>query len=104
MSKILQSARNNPQIWRKEVTCTGDGWTQKKNFPPCYILLEITVFDIRKRIRYKNKKAVVTYGFICPSCRCFTEIQKNEIPDNIKAFAKKYDKFESDFLINSKLH
>lgn len=88
MRKIA-SAKENPSIWKMEATCTGKGWQQIGT--PCYSLFEINATDILKRTHtdmYGDTEEY--YGFVCPDCGCFTEIQKDKIPYDVRSHARKY--------------
>lgn len=88
--KKLASAIENPKLFKIKATCDGNGWNQDGR-TPCYQLWEITALDIRKRIHTDYGGGVDTYyGFVCPDCGCFTELDANEIPPEIKNNTKNY--------------
>lgn len=88
MAKILKKPHENPKIWKIEETCTGKNWIQKKGSYPCFHLIEVMACDIRS-ITYNGD---TYYGFDCPLCCCFTELNKDEIPDYVKYAARRYSK------------
>lgn len=74
--------------WSMKVDCSGYGWHQEN--APCTSNLEIDANDLLKRewSKYPDESGIA-YGFVCPLCNCFTEIQL-KIDDNIKKLAKPY--------------
>ena len=85
----LANASENPNIWKKEVTCTGAGWQQTGT--PCHSLFEIDARDIKRRTHTDYGGGTDTYyGFVCPDCGCFTEIPSKDIPSHVKSNAPKY--------------
>lgn len=91
MAKVLKEADENPNIWRMEVTCNGNGWDQE-NLIPCRRLIEIDERDVQKRIYDDYGENETYYGFTCPKCHCFTQIPEKSIPWNVKKKAIKYVK------------
>lgn len=89
--RLLAEANENPEIFKMKATCSGKGWIQEgKN--PCYRLWEIDATDVLKRVSSNIDGYLdVYYGFVCPKCGCFTELEASEIPDYVKNGAKKYD-------------
>ncbi len=89
--KILAKAKDNPNLWRGEFTCTGDGWDQEGK-TPCGCLLELQATDILYRKHTDLGGSTDTYyGFVCCKCGCFTEIPDKEIPYLVRTnFAKAY--------------
>lgn len=75
--------------WNLKVTCTGKNWRQKN--APCGSILEIDVTDLYKRewFKYPDNEGV-NYGFICPICGCFTELEDKLLDENLKMMAKDY--------------
>ena len=87
--RIKAFAPDNPNIWRKEFTCTGVGWHQSNK--PCGCLLEIEATDIRKRTHKDiSGETDIYYGFVCCNCGCFTEIPSTVLPSSVKNMATKY--------------
>ena len=71
--------------WSLEVVCTGEGWNNFEK-TPCFSILKLNKEDIYKRSYHQYEKGTKhTYGFICPVCHCFTEIDKSQISEYIKA-------------------
>ena len=70
--------------WSLEIQCTGHGWQNKNK--PCFSVLKLNTDDIVKRSyrRYPSVSSSMSYGFICPKCHCFTEINEFLIPQFIK--------------------
>lgn len=90
MARKLADEKNNPQLWKMEVTCSGKGWNQNGKCP-CYALWEVTAMDIRKRTHTDYGGGTDTYyGFVCPDCGCFTEISEKDIPHDVKSHAPAY--------------
>ena len=89
MENTLNGFYGNINFWRKELFCTGN--TLKQNiFPACYSLITIKSSDIEKRPVSYMKKIQIVYGFTYPKCKCFTEINKDDIPDYVRENAKFY--------------
>lgn len=66
--------------WSIEARCSGKGWEQRQK--PCYGKFKLVDGDIVKRTCWGE----VYYGFICPDCHCFTQIDEKEIPKEVKDF------------------
>lgn len=87
--RVLATGDNNPNIWKMEVSCTGEGWEQLNT--PCGALLEVNQADIFKRAHTDlSGDTEVYYGVICPICGCFTEISTGKIPHHVRNHAKTY--------------
>lgn len=91
MARVLKEAEENPNIWKMEVTCDGNGWNQE-GLVPCRRLIEIDERDIQKRSYNSYDEIETYYGFTCPECHCFTQIDEKLIPKNVKSKAIKYVK------------
>lgn len=78
--------------WNLEVTCTGGSWRQDGKVP-CGSTLEMDKNDLvsREWFKYPNNSGT-DYGFVCPVCSCFTNINDKELTGNIKNLAKKFEK------------
>jgi len=88
--KKLASVKNNPNIFKMKATCSGRGWDQNGKVP-CYALWEITAADVRKRTHTDMSGVTdVYYGFVCPDCGCFTELDTNKIPSEVRNSAPVY--------------
>jgi len=82
--------------WTLEIKCTGGNWRQDKKVP-CGSLLEINANDLIKRAWFKYPDDGGTdYGFICPICGCFSEINKNLLTEHLKNMAKDYDEVNNN--------
>ncbi len=82
MEIIKKGDYTNPS-WSIEVVCTANGWSNHNK--PCYSTLKLNSKDVYRRFYYKDgKDRKHSYGFICPVCHCFTEIDKKMIPESIK--------------------
>ena len=81
--------------WGIECFCTGKGWDQEGKVP-CGAKLEVSDVDIQRRT-YKDISGVseTYYGFTCPLCKCFTELDESKIPWSVKGIANDYKKPES---------
>lgn len=81
--EIIKKGDYKEPNWSLEVMCTANGWSNHNK--PCYSTLKLNSKDIYRRSyhRYGEGKKH-SYGFICPVCHCFTEIDKKKIPENIK--------------------
>lgn len=92
MAKVIAEANENQNIWRKQVTCTGEGWHQEGKIP-CRRLIEIDERDIQYR-NHTDCTGVTDryYGFTCPKCKCFTQLKESSIPSRIRRTATKYTK------------
>jgi len=87
--KVLKSGAENDAAWRKEEICTGFGW--KQNTTPCGALLELSNGDLLKRIHTDySGESETYYGFVCPVCGCFTEVNESKYPSYILSNAKLY--------------
>lgn len=92
----LATSEQNPDLFKMKATCTGAGWDQG-NRCPCYSLWEVTAKDIQRRTHTDYGGNTDTYyGFTCPDCGCFTELDKDDIPFDIRANAKNYSKISND--------
>lgn len=90
MARKLASAQENTELFRIKVTCDGKGWDQDGHHP-CYALWEATEADIRFRSHMDyGGTAEIYYGFVCPDCGCFTEIDAKKLPGNVKSKARPY--------------
>jgi len=89
--KKLADAKDNPNIFKIEQTCTGKGWDQGHR-TPCFALWEISAVDIFKR-KYTDMAGdtEITYGFLCPECGCFTELNAADLPREVKLHAKEFN-------------
>lgn len=88
--KKLADAKDNPQLWKTEATCSGKGWDQSGKIP-CYALWEVTAKDIKKRSHTDYGGGTDTYyGFVCPDCGCFTELPEKDIPHEVRSHAATY--------------
>ena len=88
MARVLKEASENPKLWRKEFTCTGQGWMQTAH--PCGRLIEVLASDVRTRRHTDYGGGTDTYyGFYCPECGCFTEISEHKLPYEVKSMAEK---------------
>ena len=91
MARVIAEAKDNPELWKMQSTCTGKGWNDPHH-RPCYRLIEIDATDIYKRAYTDLGGGVETYyGFICPVCGTFTELNDKFIPDYIKSKARDYE-------------
>ena len=77
--RLIAEANNNPELFSIQVSCTGHGWDQGVR-TPCGRLWEITATDILKR-EHKDYAGCSDsyYGFVCPKCGCFTEIESSKL-------------------------
>lgn len=90
MAKIIAEAKDNPELWKMQLTCTGAGWDGSEQHP-CYRLIEIDGRDIYKRgYTDISGSTDIYYGFICPACGTFTEISEDKIPESVKGHARDY--------------
>lgn len=88
--KVLKEPEVNPELWKKEYTCTGRGWYQEGR-TPCGCLLEVNIGDIQERSHTDLGGETDTYyGFTCCKCGCFTEISKDDVPLEFRNMIRKY--------------
>lgn len=88
----LATANENPDVYKIEATCDGSGWDQEGKVP-CYQRWEVCASDIYYRNHTDYGGCTDTYyGFVCPECGCFTELDNRKIPTTVKHNAKKYIK------------
>lgn len=91
MAKVIAEAKDNPEVWRMQCTCTGKGWNDPR-LHPCYRLIEIDATDIYKRKHIEvDGSAFVYYGFICPACGIFNHLSDDTIPHHVRLKAKNYE-------------
>ncbi len=79
--ELIEKGNYKLPDWSMEARCTGKGWEQKQK--PCYSKWKLEDGDIVKR---KNSDGEVYYGFICPDCHCFTQLEEKELPTNVKEY------------------
>lgn len=95
--KVLKKGYENDKLWKTEKSCTGKGWEQEGNRHPCGALLEVSALDIYYRDHnFMGRGSERYYGFICPECNCFTEIDTDRIPDYVKNNSKEYIGIDND--------
>lgn len=94
--KIIEKGNYKKRDWSIRVECTGYGWKQKHK--PCYSILELEDGDIVMR-RYGewDDEIEIEYGFICPICQCFTEINKDRIPIDVQQYCNEVASKDSRF-------
>lgn len=85
MAEILEEGNYKFPDWSIEARCMGALDWEKLGKPrkPCYSKLKLEDGDIVRRIG----SGETYYGFICPKCKCFTELPEEEIPENVKEYA-----------------
>ena len=99
--KVLDKNPKN-MGWSIECFCTGKGWDQEGKVP-CGAKLEVSDVDIQKRVCTDISEVSDTYyGFTCPLCKCFTELDESKIPWSVRGIAKNYKKHESSSKESSK--
>ncbi len=88
--KVLESG-NTKSDWNIKTQCTGKGWMQ--NHRPCGAKLLVEEEDIVHR-KYAESywEYGIDYGFICPECKCFTALEHELIPKEIRQYCKSYVK------------
>ena len=92
----LAKANQNKNMFRMKATCDGNGWNQNGK-TPCYQLWEITALDIKYRSHTDISGVTdIYYGFVCPECGCFTELDEQNIPSTVKSSAGRYYEIPSD--------
>lgn len=87
MAKLKKKGNYVDPNWiLEDVTCTGKGWDQNDK-RPCYSIWDLDSGDIVKR-EYLTAfdETAFSYGFICPECHCFTEINEKLIPEEVKRY------------------
>ena len=79
----------DPNWSLEDVMCTGKGWEQNGK-KPCYSVWDLDSADIliRKHTAYGDSYPTTYYGFICPECHCFTELDANLLPHDIRKNCK----------------
>lgn len=85
MAKLKKKGNYADPNWSLEdVMCTGKGWNQNGK-KPCYSVWDLDSGDIVKREYPDDFNSIaISYGFICPECHCFTQIDERLIPRSIK--------------------
>lgn len=93
--KVIKE-RKPLEDWNLEVLCSGKNWNQNGKIP-CGSTLEIDVNDLIKRkwSKYPDNNGV-DYGFICPVCQCFTEIDNKNLSEHLKNIAKDFGSVDSN--------
>lgn len=86
--KVLALGKENPNLWTTQESCTGKGWAQDTK--PCGALLEVSELDIISR-KHKDMSGEtdIYFGFKCPICGCFTELNPLNIPLYVRSRAQK---------------
>ena len=86
--KVIKKG-NGKLNWSLEVECTGNGWANKNK--PCHSSLNVEDGDIVKRSyrRYGDESSSIAYGFICPICSVFTEVEGKILPKEIMEYCKR---------------
>ena len=79
--KIIEDGKSRNK-WSLIVECTGKDYKQKCK--PCHSILELEGADILKR----KFSTWYKYGFICPTCNCFTSVDGKLIPEETKKYCK----------------
>lgn len=88
--KIISYGQQNPNKWKEKYVCTGKGWDQDGK-TPCGALLEVEAQDIRKRYHVDMSGERDTYyGFTCPVCGCFTEVNRYSLTTEVITNAREY--------------
>jgi len=90
--KVIEQG-NYKSDWKMQVKCTAKGWGQNRGRKPCYSLLEVEDGDVLERYYSGDIAGMdsgIYYGFICPVCKCFTELPYKEIPNHVREYAPKY--------------
>lgn len=77
--------------WSLDVRCSGKSWGQKQR--PCYGKFRLVDGDIVKRACMGE----MCYGFICPDCHCFTEIDEKQIPEEVRDYCLQVAAKGSDY-------
>lgn len=69
--------------WSTEARCSGNGW-DNLYFTPCNTKILLHCYDIVGRLDFdESKNVIIRYGFTCPICKCFTEIDAHSIPAKV---------------------
>lgn len=90
MAKLKKKGNYVDPNWiLEDVTCTGKGWDQNGK-KPCYSIwdLDSGVILSREYTRYGEDYPTKYYGFFCPECHCFTELNEKLIPHDVKKNCK----------------
>lgn len=87
MAKILKTKRQMIDEWKSHIICTGQSFhinVSRSNSECCY-LIEIMATDVIKILHSQGECGPkYYYGFICPNCKAFNEIDEKDIPYFIK--------------------
>jgi hypothetical protein len=87
--RVIQE-RKPFETWTIKIECDGLNWRQNDKVS-CGSILELNKDDILKREWFKYPDdSGINYGFICPICGCFTQIDDDMLPEGIKTKAKDY--------------
>ena len=83
--KVLKTGSQNDQLERKQITCTGKGFSNQR---PCGALLEYTGLDVKRGIHHDYGNDCSEYFYIiCPECNSKTEISTKELSSQMKDLA-----------------
>lgn len=88
--QMIKEGNSKLKDWSLIVKCTGNGIGIKwySTHYPCYLTQFLEAGDIVKRaiydVMYDDNTVPFRYGFICPNCHCFTEVDERLIPQEIK--------------------
>lgn len=83
------------KLWKTQEICTGAGWNQNGRIP-CGEVFEIDEMEIQRRSHSDYGGGSDTYyGFTCPVCGCFTELNEKQLPSYVKSKARPYIPIES---------
>lgn len=81
------------KLWKTKEVCTGKGWQQDGDKKPCGEAFELTELDIQFRVHnFMGRGNDTYYGFTCPECGCFTELNESDIPSYVRNNAPQYEK------------
>ena len=84
--KVLKYGKDNPNLKKIEVTCTGKGFADQT---PCASLLEITGLDLRVGTQKDYGNFTTKYYYIiCSECGTKTEISEKDLTPEMKELAK----------------
>jgi hypothetical protein len=87
----------HPKRWSNVFFCSGYGWWQRGSKVPCGAKLEVESTDILKRCSTDISGITDTYyGFVCPICKCFTEVSESEIPFVVRSTAREYSSLDTE--------
>lgn len=79
----MKSAKKKAHEWALEVECTGNGWNNSPLYP-CHTRMFLMSNNVVARVETNHDGFIeLRYGFTCPICKCFSEVDCHKIPQTV---------------------